>query len=1136
MKTRRLSLFFWLLFITHIASVNAQHAGVLKSLDHLEGSFNSEAEEGFPLLSPDGRIYFVRTFSIENVGGLLAGQDIWYADRTNDGWSAPSNSLGRLNTRFNNAVVGVADSGRTLYLNGTYSKKYDYQVGLSVTHWKVDHWSRPKPVRIPGYNPKAPWLTYFVSDASNVILMSFARNRLGALEDIYVSTRDDKGKWSKPKTLGPDINTDSAEFSPFLSADGHTLYFSSTGLGGYGGADVFASYRLDDTWQHWSTPENLGDQVNSSRFDAYYTRFGRDAFFSSNRSGKHADIYHAQYEPSVLQHDGTMASSEYTKERMFIMKGFLQTDSLQNVKLIKILDRSGNVVQRVVPAADGSFEIKGIEKYSRYDVDFDADEKTIKDLQVFVVNENGNRVFLNQDMITGKYPFETLEKDIKAVLVADVTTDDSQMSISAFSFENGLPIPAGSTIYLCDQDSTRLESAVVNKRGEFEIKSIKLGKVYRFEFEEGTLDLNATIYLVSENGRYQLSGNILKGALFRKIEGELRELLDAELSLYGDQKNFAYNKLASQDAGETGFDQSSDAAAMQAKQGFAYNKLGADSDAELDRPKGVNDGMLQSATFGFNYGKLPPDGSKVYLVDENGNIVEEALTDANGLFKFQKLASDGSYSIRMADENDGFKDLSMYLVGSDGEQVPIAAGTKGKIEGDWLRSLYASKGEDIYAFSYKSLAPVGSKVYLTDENDNIIDSAFVDAEGNFKFKKLDPSKAYFVKMDDSDDNSKGLSYYIIDPSGRERKLSSIYEQGDTITAYDGNMSQNQAIFDKFSFDYSNLPKQGSVVYLTDANGNVIDSSFVDAAGNFRFKKLDPSMNYLFKVNDKEFDSDMASIYSVNAGVKRKLTRLAGAFVYSNMQLMYEDDTQLDASKFLMEYEGAIPNQAQAILYDEETGDMVETVEINEDGSFSFSKLDPDRRYSFKFADEIDVSKARIFSFSEEEDVKEEVVSTDDGYSFVVKPLKKLEVEDQPLAVNLDKYMSKTPNNTKGSAELSAMSPSSENGKLTLHFGFNEYMLNPDQIEYLKKEILPQLKENDQLMIEVEGHADNVGTENVNLRMSRLRISNVIYHLEMRGISEAQLKAIPKGEGSPIASNDTAEGRAKNRRVVISIIK
>lgn len=71
-------------------------------------------------------------------------------------------------------------------------------------------------------------------------------------------------------------------------------------------------------------------------------------------------------------------------------------------------------------------------------------------------------------------------------------------------------------------------------------------------------------------------------------------------------------------------------------------------------------------------------------------------------------------------------------------------------------------------------------------------------------------------------------------------------------------------------------------------------------------------------------------------------------------------------------------------------------------------------------------------------------------------------------------------------------------------------------------------------ITVEGHTDSRGSDSVNLELSRLRAEAVRSHLVSRGIKSDLISAVGIGEARPVASNDSAEGRANNRRVEIVV--
>jgi len=83
--------------------------------------------------------------------------------------------------------------------------------------------------------------------------------------DLYRSRRRSNGTWSKPANMGKSINSEHWDAQPSLSADGRTLYFASRRPGGHGGTDIWAC-RLSKNGR-WSRPVNLGPNVNSSAAD-----------------------------------------------------------------------------------------------------------------------------------------------------------------------------------------------------------------------------------------------------------------------------------------------------------------------------------------------------------------------------------------------------------------------------------------------------------------------------------------------------------------------------------------------------------------------------------------------------------------------------------------------------------------------------------------------------------------------------------------------------------------------------------------------------------------------------------------------------------------------------------------------------
>lgn len=75
-----------------------------------------------------------------------------------------------------------------------------------------------------------------------------------------------------------------------------------------------------------------------------------------------------------------------------------------------------------------------------------------------------------------------------------------------------------------------------------------------------------------------------------------------------------------------------------------------------------------------------------------------------------------------------------------------------------------------------------------------------------------------------------------------------------------------------------------------------------------------------------------------------------------------------------------------------------------------------------------------------------------------------------------------------------------------------------------------LKERPDRKVLIEGHTDNVGSDQNNMGLSERRAQSVLASLSQRGVARNQITAVGKGENFPVASNDSAQGRQTNRRV------
>ena len=102
------------------------------------------------------------------------------------------------------------------------------------------------------------------------------------------------------------------------------------------------------------------------------------------------------------------------------------------------------------------------------------------------------------------------------------------------------------------------------------------------------------------------------------------------------------------------------------------------------------------------------------------------------------------------------------------------------------------------------------------------------------------------------------------------------------------------------------------------------------------------------------------------------------------------------------------------------------------------------------------------------------------------------------------------------------------------FAFNSANIDP-QFYPVLNDVAAVLREYNQTVVEVAGHTDNIGSEEVNQRLSEQRAGAVAQYLQAQGVQQQRLITVGGGKRYPIATNDTAEGRAANRRVEITLV-
>lgn len=247
---------------------------------------SSSFDEYLPMLSPDNELmFYTRRKSIKNKGDIKAREveeftmstrpDVESGFSMGDGMQNPFNQGDNYggatisannkemfitvckpirigNQRYNNCDIYVSRFEK--YFNKAKNKdayRWTELENLGPVVNTEDGWESQPSLSADGNT------LYFATIRKSTIQNDSGEPTI----DIYFTERGEEGKWSNARSLGAPINTPGNDKSPFMHGDSKTLYFSSNGLPGVGGYDIYFS-RLNNEGK-WSEPKNLGVPINT---------------------------------------------------------------------------------------------------------------------------------------------------------------------------------------------------------------------------------------------------------------------------------------------------------------------------------------------------------------------------------------------------------------------------------------------------------------------------------------------------------------------------------------------------------------------------------------------------------------------------------------------------------------------------------------------------------------------------------------------------------------------------------------------------------------------------------------------------------------------------------------------------------
>ena len=267
-------------------------------LKNIGPEINTEYPEYSPVVSLDGSaLYFTsrrdwpnkETEDFRDPAINQYPEDVYVSYKDFDSvWSTPV-KLDFCQPRRNEATIALSTDERKIYLYEDSTGNGDIYF-TDFYHAKFQDITK---LETKDVNTKY-WETHCMMshDKQFFFLVSDRDGGFGG-RDIYIMKKQDDGSWGEPINLGPNINSEYDEDSPFISVDNNTLYFSTNGEKSIGGFDIMTS--TVDEMGVWKEAVNLGYPFNSTNDDIFYTTTidGKKGYLTSFRKDGYGekDIY-----------------------------------------------------------------------------------------------------------------------------------------------------------------------------------------------------------------------------------------------------------------------------------------------------------------------------------------------------------------------------------------------------------------------------------------------------------------------------------------------------------------------------------------------------------------------------------------------------------------------------------------------------------------------------------------------------------------------------------------------------------------------------------------------------------------------------------------------------------------------------
>ncbi|MEO5642321.1 MAG: OmpA family protein [Bacteroidia bacterium] len=527
-----------------------------------------------------------------------------------------------INKEYHNGPVSVTEDGKKMAFNRVdhillfKSKKFVNRPKIYFSELDGKNWTKPKSFAYNS-NDYSCGHPALSADGQTLYFSSDMPGGQGG-KDIWVCKREGEG-WSKPENLGNEVNSAGDEVFPFIRKDG-MLFFSSDGHAGLGGLDIFSAVKENGKWENVA---NQGAPLNSAT-DDFSISFNADAsrgFFTSDRVGGMGDddVYSFKVTSKFIRINGKLLTSKNA------------TDILPNTK-VELLTKDGRPVKTTTTDANGNFRFENLSADQSYIVRLDEKDPGIAGKpKYYMADDKDNLVRVTlTDEIGGKFTFQNLPLD--ASQPPQLLADDEYLTISGNLISDGTPPKpfANTPVVLKDDAGNIVQTANTNEFGAFTFSHIAPDKTYLVALGEGVdpkIDLSSRIVITNKSGKEVMT---TKPDANGKFEFRIMKT---------DQATITAMKVT-------------------------------DADLRLD---------MRGTLVGADTNRTPLVNATISIMNEKGEVVQTAKTDALGHFDFTNLPADQAFLVSVNDITDPsiVRFGKLYIKDENGKVIKVLRLTAG---------------------------------------------------------------------------------------------------------------------------------------------------------------------------------------------------------------------------------------------------------------------------------------------------------------------------------------------------------------------------------------------------------------------------------------------------------------------------